>query len=322
VEIYSRDFSEYEKMIKERALQAFQDDLGGGDITTEALLPGQNPEAAAVITAEEDCVLAGILEARAILEDGGLDVSGKEDGELVSKGENVLTIKGPLREMLARERVSLNYMSRMSGIATLSRRLSDLHGKKILSSPNGRRVSSPQARILFLRKTDPGLLFSEKRAVALGGCLPHRLNLSDGILIKDNHIDALAQGTNRLEAIGLAISRAVESINFLPNAAKSKIVRQPFIEIEVETVEEAQYAAEEMLGLAGPNIIMLDNMKPSEVKRAAQIIRSTNAGIIIEASGGISEENIKDYLEAGADYVSTSLFMSAKPCGFKLDIIQ
>lgn len=321
MELYSRDFSEYEEMIKERALQAFQDDLGEGDITTDAVLQGRDQEAKAIITAEEDCVLAGILEARAILEDGGFSVSGKKDGEPASKGDIVLTIKGPLREMLARERVSLNYLSRMSGIATLSRRLSERHGK----------------RVLFLRKTGPGMLFSEKRAVGLGGCLPHRLNLSDGILIKDNHIDALAGGTNRLEAISLAISRASdyktcikdagtlhlgEGKNFLLTDSKNKKVRKIPIEVEVETVEEAQYAAEEMLGLAGPNIIMLDNMKLPEVKRAAQIIRSTNAGIVIEASGGINEENIKDYMDAGADYVSTSMFMSARPCGFKLEIIQ
>jgi len=287
---YERDFSDYEGSIREHAIQAFKDDLGDGDITTAAVFK-EDHESRAVVIAEEPCVLAGVIEARAILEDGKLEVSGKADGDEVKAGETMLTIKGSLKQILARERVALNYLSRMSGIATLSKRLYEQHGK----------------RVLFLRKTDPGLLFSEKRAVALGGCLPHRINLSDGILIKDNHIDGL--GGRRLDAIRTAILRAdgFRTGKNLP------------IEIEVDTMEEARFAAEELEDMQGPNIILLDNMRPQEVKRAVGLIRAANSEVIIEASGGITEENIKDYLEAGADCVSTSLFLSAKPCKFKLE---
>lgn len=297
MELFERDFSKYEPAIKERALQAFKDDLGCGDITTEAVFNGAGEDRAsrAVITAEQDCVLAGVLEARAIFEDGGLEVIGKKDGDMVKKGKTVLTISGSVKELLARERVALNYLSRMSGIATVSRRLADQYGKKVL----------------FLRKTDPGLLFSEKRAVALGGCLPHRMNLSDGILIKDNHINELAKGGTRLDAMKMAIIRADEF--------RSGQAQMP-IEIEVETVEEARFAAEELRDLQGPNIIMLDNMRPQDVKRASNMVKSVNHEITIEASGGITEENIKDYLDAGADFVSTSMFLSAKNCGFSMEM--
>lgn len=310
--IYQRDPSDYEEAIKEKALLAFREDLGGGDITTEAVFGKENPKAEAVIIAEEDCTLAGILEAKAILEDGKLKVSGKRDGDAIEKGEEILRIKGPLKEILSRERVCLNYITRMSGIATLSRKLAEKHDK----------------RVLFLRKTDPGLLFSEKRAVALGGCLPHRMSLEDGILIKDNHIDELAKRSNRLEAIRKAINRSAESRalylqdkskNFLLQGDESKKIRIP-IEIEVDTVEEAQYAAEEFTGLEGPNIILLDNMNLRAIKRASDLIKQTNAEIIIEASGGIKEDDIQDYLDAGADYISTSLFVRAEPCSFKLEV--
>jgi nicotinate-nucleotide pyrophosphorylase (carboxylating) len=288
--VYSRDFSDYEDKIRQRALQAFRDDLGEGDITTESVFGSEDPESKAVIIAEEDCILAGLLEARTIFEDAGLSVSGKEDGENAKDGEEILLIKGSLKQILSRERVALNYITRMSGIATLSRKLAEAHDKKVL----------------FLRKTDPGLLFSEKRAVSLGGSYPHRMNLADGILIKDNHINELAKGSTRLEAIQKCISRAAEK--YSP------------VEVEVETVEEAQYAAEEMLGLKGPNMILLDNMNLRQVKRASDLIKQTNAEIVIEASGGITEETIRDYLDAGADYVSTSLFVSAKPAKFKLEL--
>lgn len=297
VSFYERDFSKYENKIKERAVQAFKEDLGTGDITSAAVLR-EDRESRAAIVAEESCLLAGVLEARAIFEDGGLSVSGKSDGAAVKPSETVLEVKGPVKQILARERVALNYLSRMSGIATLSKRLFEQYGK----------------RVAFLRKTDPGLLLSEKRAVAVGGCLPHRMNLSDGILIKDNHLNELAKGGTRLDAIKTAILRAdgfrggQTGTGFLP------------IGIEVETVEEARFAAEEFTDMRGPNTILLDNMRPQEVKRAAVLVRAANSELVIEASGGITEKSIQDYLDAGADCVSTSLFLSAKQCRLKLEI--
>ncbi len=302
--VYDRDFGIYEERIKQRALEAFADDINGGDITTKAVFGiREKHTAGAVIVAEEDCTLAGILEARAILEDGGLKVSGKRDGEDVKRGDVVLTVEGPLHEILARERVVLNYIIQMSGIATISRRLFRRHGR----------------RVLFLRKTNPGLLLSEKRAVRLGGCLPHRINLSDGILIKDNHIEELAKESGREMAIKTAIMRADRYRRETLWRRNKKLLP---IEIEADSLEDAVVAAKELSKLRGPNIIMLDNMTPEYVRKAVRKIREIGGNIIIEASGGITEETIDDYLRAGADCVSTSLFISAKSCRFRLDIIR
>lgn len=291
--VYEREFKPYEKRIKQRALEAFEDDVLSGDITTDAVFKG-HPKAKAVIIAEDDCIVSGIFEAEAILKDGKLKVSGNKDGDPVKKGDVVLFIEGSLREILMRERTALNYLSRMSGISTLSREIFDEFGRKVL----------------FLRKTDPGLLFSEKKAVALGGCLPHRINLSDGILIKDNHLDELASEEDKISAIRTAVSRAAKyrSKKFMP------------IEIEVDDLEQAIAAAEELSKLEGPNVIMLDNMNVKQVKDATKKLKAISPGLIIEASGGITRENIKDYLGAGADYVSTSMFISAKRRSFKLEL--
>jgi len=292
---FSREFGAYKTAIIRHALEAFKDDLGSGDVTTEAVLT-ENPVSCAVVIAEEDCTLAGVLEARAIMENGKVSVTGRSDGDSVKKGQKILKLEGQISEILARERVCLNYLSRMSGIATKSRELYEGHGP----------------RVLFLRKTDPGLLLSEKRAVALGGCLPHRLNLSDGVLIKDNHINELAKKLGRKKAIRLAISRADD----YRGDAKAPI------EIEVEAVPEAEIAAREFKELAGPNILMLDNMSIADVKKAVKAVKAINKKVIIEASGGITEDNIGEYLRAGADYVSTSLFMGARPCSFSLEVLR
>ena len=293
MDVFSRDFEGCKAKIIQRALEAFKDDLGDGDMTTAAVFK-ENPVVRAVVIAEGGSILAGVLEARAILENGGITVTGRSDGEAVKEGQKVLKLEGQLSEILARERVSLNYLARMSGIATLSKGLCDEYGP----------------RVMFLRKTDPGLLLSEKRAVALGGCLPHRLNLSDGILIKDNHIDQLAKKLGRKKAIRLALSRADD---YRGDA-------DLLIEVEVETPQEAEVAARELKEMRGPKAILFDNMSAADVKKAARAVKQTDKKIIIEASGGIDESNIADYLRAGADYVSTSMFLSARPCGFKLEM--
>ncbi len=287
---FDRDLSKYEAEVKERALVALQEDLGGGDITTALLFPGTLKGTAAVI-AESDCVLAGVLEARAIFEDAGLCVSASKDGEEIKKESRVMKISGDIRSVLSRERTALNYLSRMSGIATMSRMLYNQHGP----------------RVLFPRKVDPGLLLSEKRAVALGGCLPHRLNLSDGVLIKDNHLAALRSSTK--DPIREAIRRA------------SQGALRGTIEIEVETVEEGIRAAEEFSKLQIRGIILADNMEVGAIGRLSRAVKGIDPSILIEASGGIGEGDIKRYLKAGADYVSTSIFLTAPPCSFTLEVL-
>jgi nicotinate-nucleotide pyrophosphorylase (carboxylating) len=136
------------------------------------------------------------------------------------------------------------------------------------------------------------------------------MNLSDGILIKDNHINQLAKKLGRKKAIRLALSRADDA----------RGDGDMLIEIEVESPQEAEIAARELKEMRAPKVIMLDNMSPADVKKAAKTIKQIDKKIVIEASGGITESNIGDYLRAGADYVSTSLFVSARPCKFKLEI--
>lgn len=292
--VFERDVEAYSPAIEKRAIEAFKDDLGSGDITTQSVFK-KDAKARSVIIAEEDCTLAGVLEARAILEDGGLEVSGMKDGDDVCREDRILQVEGSLKEMLARERVVLNYLSRMSGIATLSNKLFKKYGP----------------RVLFLRKTDPGLLFSEKRAVVMGGCLPHRMNLSDGILIKNNHIAELVKEGDPM-AIHTAIMRA--------DGYRKGFKEHMPIEIEVESMEHAEIVANAFKEIKGPNIVMLDNRTPKQVERISHAIRELCPGTIIEASGKITEENMKAYLDAGADYVSTSIFKAARPIGFKMKL--
>lgn len=293
---YKTDLSEYLDKIKSRAIDAFLDDLGDGDVTTSALFK-KDADAQAKIVAEEECVVAGIIEARHIFESAGLNVIGKDGGSEVSEGELVMQVSGSLKEILARERICLNYLSRMSGIATYSRKLSDTYG----------------ARILFLRKTDPALLFSEKLAVSLGGCLPHRMNLSDAILIKDNHLDELEKRISKSEALPriAAIGKAISL------AAKTRKENMA-IEIEVETRDEAKAAAEHLLAVAPPKIIMLDNVPFPNISQIVKTIKKIDSAIVVEASGGITADLIEQYLASGADYVSTSSFLNAKTVPFKL----
>ena len=279
--LFSRDLKPLEKSIKKRVIQAFKEDLGKGDLTTSLVFGKEKITAEAVIISNSDGILAGMLEASTIFKDGKIqELESKKDGDEIHEGDVILKLRGPLQEILSRERTALNYLQRMSGIATFSRKLS----KKF------------PGRVLFLRKCDPGLLYSEKRAVALGGCLTHRIGLFDGILIKENHLKTLGKG-----AIKEAIARADKSRKtikkFLP------------IEIEVTTSGEAVAAAEVLKDVKGPNILMLDNMSPNQVKKCAKRIKEISKDIIIEASGGVTEENIRDYLKSGADFVSTSAFV-------------
>ncbi|MBN2517230.1 MAG: carboxylating nicotinate-nucleotide diphosphorylase [Candidatus Altiarchaeota archaeon] len=284
---FARDLHPFDDSLKRRAVQAFEDDFGSGDLTTSILFGKDKIVVDAIIVSKSDGVLAGILGARAILEKGDIDVlESKSDGDEIHKGDVIIKMRGPVQEILARERTVLNYLQRMSGIATFSRRLYKRFPK----------------RVLFLRKCDPGLLHGEKRAVALGGCLTHRIGLFDGILIKENHLDVLYKKNHKEEAIREAILRADEG--------RKKIKKFLPIEIETRTLEEAIAAANSLEQLQGPNIIMLDNMSPKQAEECSERIRKISRDIIIEASGGITEDKIEPYLRSGADFVSTSIFVS------------
>jgi len=258
-----------------------QEDVGTGDITSEALLEDQY--AKGFIVSKEPCTVAGLEEVAKLFEMLGLKVERyKMDGESIPRGEKVLTVEGRARDILCGERVALNILMRMSGIATMTKRLTE----------KCRAVGS-NAKVAGTRKTVPGFRRFDKKAIAIGGGDPHRMGLYDAILIKDNHLKLVPMET--------ALERA-----------KRKGMK---VEVEVGTVEEALTAAKE-----GADRIMLDNMSPEEAAEAARKARLIKQDIEIEVSGGITEDNIHLYAPF-ADLISVgSLTHSVKSIDFSLEL--
>lgn len=252
----------------DRLLEFLSEDLGSGDITTESIIPpGTTAEAS--IVAKEKGILAGRKEATALLEHFNLEYEVfKKDGEEIERGEKIAVIRGDARKILGVERLLLNILARMSGIATLTNKFAKT------CNPHG-------VRVMGTRKTTPGFRLFEKKAIALSGGLPHREGLYDGILIKDNHL--------ALIGIERAIKRSKEK-----NPGKS-------IEVETSSLGDAIKAIE-----AGADIIMLDNLTAKEAKNVIDLLkeRDLREKVKIELSGGINRENIEEYAKAGADYIS------------------
>lgn len=261
---------------------ALLEDRATRDATSYACVDA-NQRASATILAKEDCILAGIGVIARILDvyaalDGAVtshyEVTTHPeifDGVRLHKGQSVAVIRHNARVILSCERVILNFLQRMSGIATLTRKFVEA-------------ISGTKARILDTRKTAPGLRVIDKYAVRCGGGHNHRLDLSDGILIKNNHI-ALAGG------IVPALERAI----------RNRRGEQP-IEIEVRTFAELEDALQ-----VGAETILLDNMSVEEVRRAVERCAKIERHIPIECSGGIRLENVRAYAEAGVDYISVGL---------------
>jgi nicotinate-nucleotide pyrophosphorylase (carboxylating) len=258
---------------------ALQEDRATRDATSYACID-PNQRAAATIMAKQECTLAGlgcvprILDVYAALD--GAVISHYEvtshpeifDGIRLHRGQQVAVIRHNARVILSCERVILNFLQRMSGVATLTRKFVDA-------------VAGTHARILDTRKTVPGLRVIDKYAVRCGGGQNHRLDLSDGILIKNNHI-ALAGGT----------------IPALERALRNRRGNQP-IEIEVRSLEEMQQAVEH-----GAEAILLDNMSVENVRKAVEIGSRLPRRIPFECSGGINLENVRAYAETGVDFIS------------------
>jgi len=261
------------------------EDVGTGDVTTEALIP--DCEAAAEIYAKEACVVAGLAVAGDVFSGEGLTARKLAgDGAVVRKGDAVMCVAGRAAAILRTERLALNFIQRMSGIATQTRELVDKC-----------RAVNPNIRIAATRKTSPGLRRWEKDAVELGGGMRHREGLYDQFLIKDNHLKLVGSVS---EAIGRARAHR-------PDLK---------VEVEVTDLKMAEEAAR-----AGADIIMLDNMKPSGAKKAAALIRNINHEALVEVSGGITPENIMMY--AGfTDIISLgSLTHSVRAMDFSLEIV-
>lgn len=245
-----------------------REDIGSGDITSELLVPPDQKARGRIIT-KERCVLAGAAEASEVFKElGARAVMRRKDGASVKNGDFILSVSGPARSLLAGERLALNFLMRMSGIATVT---SDMVERC--------RKVNPTIRVAATRKTVPGFREFEKKAVVLGGGDPHRFGLDDAILIKDNHI-RIAGGV--LEA--------------LKRAKRSSFTKK--IEIEVECEKDALAAAD-----AGADIVMLDNFSPDEARGIYAKIKKRCPDIIVEVSGGITPENIVRYADA-ADIIS------------------
>jgi nicotinate-nucleotide pyrophosphorylase (carboxylating) len=265
-----------------------KEDIESADITSEALLSKDN--AKGQIISKGDCVLAGLEEAIEIFNYFNLDVESEvKDGDNVPKGKIILTVEGGAKKILAGERLALNFLARMSGIATETRKLVDICER-----------INPNVKVAATRKTTPGFRIYEKKAVALGGGFPHRMRLDDAFLIKDNHLKLVP-------SLEEALDRAKNS----KWGQEGKV-----IEIEVETLEDAIKAAKQ-----DAHIIMLDNMAPNEAKIAFEAIKEINENVLIEISGGITPENIEEYAPY-ADRISLGyLTHSIKACDFSLEIV-
>jgi len=263
---------------------ALEEDAGLGDLTSRAIFPAKH-RSRAVIDAKQDLVLCGLEVAAAVFQrvDPALKVKPlAADGNRVKKGAIVLRVEGPTASLLTAERTALNFLQRLSGIATQARRYADA-------------VRGTGVRIVDTRKTTPGYRALEKYAVRCGGCFNHRSSLGEHVLIKDNHIAAAGSLT---KAVKLCQAAA-------PHTAK--------IEVEAKTLAEVKEALRADVG-----VILLDNMTPAQVRAAVAVIKG-RAGV--EVSGGVTFATLRDYALPGVDVISVgALTHSVAAADLSLDL--
>ena len=266
-----------------------REDEGFGDITSNSLIP-ENKIFYAKLISKDDGILAGIEIIKEMFMEYGIKIlSSKNDGDEISKGDVLLEVEGNARKILLLERTALNLLMRMSGVATVTNR--------IVTKVN---AVNPKIRVAGTRKTAPALQKFDKLAIAIGGGDPHRSALDDMVLIKDNHIAVVGSVKEALEL------------------AKSNVSFSKKIEIEVESVEDAVIACEN-----GADIVMFDNMSPEESKITLDALeeKDLRKDVLIEISGGITEENILDYAPLDVDIISLgSITHQASSLNFSLDM--
>ena len=259
---------------------AIMEDYSMGDATTDSLIPHETIGSATVV-ADEGGVIAGLNPAVRIFQkmDPSLEtIILIPDGSKVTKGDRILEINGYLSSILTAERTALNFLRKLSGVATETSKYVD-------------EISHTNSRIVDTRKTTPGFRALEKYAVRMGGGHNHRQNLSDGILIKDNHVKTLKlEGLNLTEVIQKAKSNASHTIK---------------VEVEVETVEQAVEAVS-----AGADIILLDNMSTQDMKKA---VESCLDKAVTEASGGINLKTVRSVAETGVNLISVGAITHSAP---------
>lgn len=268
-------------------LHFIDEDAPFGDVTSSAIIP--DITCSAVIRAEQPGIIAGLKEVSLLFSHFGVSAESLvKDGDLVSQGDSLLVLKGDAKKILLVERTALNIIGRMSGIATQTKKLAD-----IISAINN------TCRVAATRKTCPGFQVLDKKAVKIGGGDPHRMNLSDGILIKDNH---------------LVLVPLIPAIR-----AAKKVSAYTKVEVEVETSEDALSAAR-----AGADIIMLDNMSPEKVTQTISVLKHEGLRdqVIIEISGGIDEMNLPVYAALNIDVISLgALTHTVKNLSVNLEIL-
>jgi nicotinate-nucleotide pyrophosphorylase (carboxylating) len=257
---------------------ALDEDAAFGDVTSQSIFTAGHVSRARIL-ARQDLVVCGLDIVTRVFKrvDPALMVElATTDGARVSQGSDVLLVQGPTISLLTAERTALNFLQRLSGIATLSRRFADAAEK-----------TGTGVRIVDTRKTTPGWRALEKYAVRCGGCFNHRSSLGEHVLIKENHIAAAG-----------SLTRAVEMARKLaPHCAK--------IEVETESLDDVREALD-----AGAEVIMLDNMTPPQIKQAVALI---NKAAIIEISGGVRLETMADYALPGVDVISVGALTHSAP---------
>lgn len=256
---------------------ALREDLGSaGDITSEITIPDEAQASAQVVARAPGCI-AGIEHTLRVfsLLDAGISADALvSDGDMVEAGTVLATLAGSARAILAGERVALNLLGRLSGIATATRDFVD-------------KVAGTRAKILDTRKTTPLLRALEKMAVTAGGGSNHRMGLYDAVLIKDNHIRAVGSAA-------AAVARA-----------RAHVAPDVQVEVEIETLADLEAVIE-----AGADVVLLDNMAPDELRAA---VEKTAGRCILEASGGISAENVRTVAETGVDFISVGSITHSAP---------
>lgn len=260
------------KVLEEKLLKILAEDVGHGDITTALIVPEETLAEAEVI-AKASGIVAGIEEAKILLESLGLRAEASvTDGEKIKPKQTLIKVYGNARTILSAERTLLNILSRMSGIATATNKLIETLRKTGLKT-----------KIACTRKTAPGLSYFDKKAVLIGGGDTHRFHLDDMILIKDNHITVAGN-------VEKAVKKAKQAASFSKK-----------IEIEVTRIEDVLPAVK-----AGADIIMFDNFSPERIKEALCLLKKAklHGKVMLEASGGITAENATDFAASGVDIVS------------------
>jgi len=273
-------------LVRRKIKEMLAEDLGAGDVTSESLI-SRGAKVRASVVAKQPGILAGAPEAVMAFKEMHVKVKVlKQDGAKIRAGDVIMELDGSARGILAAERVALNLLMRMSGIATSTRELIEIATKK-----------NPKVIIAATRKTAPLLAHFDKRAVIAAGGMPHRYSLSDHVLVKDNHLWLVG-------SVKEAVRRA--------KSAKQKI------EVEVTSSEEALEAAR-----TGADVILFDNMTPASIRRAIRILESNGLRkkVKLEASGGVNLSNVGKYAATGVDIISSSyMTMRAQAIDMNLEL--